>query len=993
MFFFNFHFEIATSLEYAKGINFPADIFGPLLPSYRNCSFQRLKKKIKQGKLPRLSKERSLVDNRRFGSLSIEWFDFEDCSDLPMAAEGIKDACVKDLDGKSGADAASFDSPAGQVANDTSGTSLFQNTSGVFIPIRKGTTQLNAGVLHLYRDKAEAQRLLEASEGSPLDSDADTKLTGTEVQEAKGSGRILSVLSVPSYMTAQDFLNFVGPFQRSISNIRIVRDSIPNRYICLLKFRDNKSADSFYRQYSAKRFNALDSEVCHVVYVKTILFRSEVIPAFPNLEHELSTDPKSVDGNFSGGQDDSKQDQRIDLKLSGADLAAHAAAHYEETSHPFALEIETQRVWDYAGDGYVHRLIQNKADGKLVELPPPSMDSDNAVLATYDGHLNKGEKMDSLGLEYTYLLTSQLESQRLWYESKISELQISMVHELSEASAEGNVDIKRLEEQSMAFKKERDDLRRQVVAATKERRVLEKRVDKLSESFELLQARLMEEREMNEALRRNQDTWKAELKAKDQLLEEKDRTVEELKEQVRDLMFYLETQQKVEQSALKDELQEGTVVIESASPPTKAEMFRTGQLANIPCPLLIKGTNDTSTCPYGKTCWFSHRFVHKPKEVDIPKSISIPTKRSTPPSAPSQPKPAKIRNTAASSNISSNGYSLEQGKSLYSASQQAYAKLNLSTTKSSTSKAPLPSISKGLDVIRTAGRPVVPADLHAKVPRDKRQKALDHFFNEFTRIFKPFLSTHPSLAFDHAIRQEKALLSKATPLTYMTMANPVLNRLKKRPVATSAEDVGIDGEWTAPVLEVAKPAGKREQGIPFTVLPDSVPEFKEIVACDCEMCYTSGGMELARITVIGIDGAVLLDELVKTMFPIVDLNTEWSGIKSLEEAKHDLNSVKKLLCKFMSSKTIIIGHGLENDLNAMRISHEFIVDTSVMFPVRAAAAQGARAKHSLKHLTEKLLEKRIQTSGVEGHDPKEDAEAALDLVKFFVKKKGKVPPY
>lgn len=48
---------------------------------------------------------------------------------------------------------------------------------------------------------------------------------------------------------------------------------------------------------------------------------------------------------------------------------AHAYRHYEETSHLFALEIDTQRVWDYVGDGYVHRLIQNAVDGKLVELP------------------------------------------------------------------------------------------------------------------------------------------------------------------------------------------------------------------------------------------------------------------------------------------------------------------------------------------------------------------------------------------------------------------------------------------------------------------------------------------------------------------------------------------------------------------------------------------------------------------------------------------------
>ena len=31
----------------------------------------------------------------------------------------------------------------------------------------------------------------------------------------------------------------------------------------------------------------------------------------------------------------------------------------------------SQAVWDYAADRYVHRLVQNKADGKLVELSTP----------------------------------------------------------------------------------------------------------------------------------------------------------------------------------------------------------------------------------------------------------------------------------------------------------------------------------------------------------------------------------------------------------------------------------------------------------------------------------------------------------------------------------------------------------------------------------------------------------------------------------------------
>ena len=48
---------------------------------------------------------------------------------------------------------------------------------------------------------------------------------------------------------------------------------------------------------------------------------------------------------------------------------AHAERHYNMTSHLYSMELLTQRVWDYAGDNYVHRLIQNRIDGKLVELP------------------------------------------------------------------------------------------------------------------------------------------------------------------------------------------------------------------------------------------------------------------------------------------------------------------------------------------------------------------------------------------------------------------------------------------------------------------------------------------------------------------------------------------------------------------------------------------------------------------------------------------------
>ncbi len=32
------------------------------------------------------------------------------------------------------------------------------------------------------------------------------------------------------------------------------------------------------------------------------------------------------------------------------------------------MQLGSNRVWDYAGDNYVHRLIQNKTDGKMVRF-------------------------------------------------------------------------------------------------------------------------------------------------------------------------------------------------------------------------------------------------------------------------------------------------------------------------------------------------------------------------------------------------------------------------------------------------------------------------------------------------------------------------------------------------------------------------------------------------------------------------------------------------
>ncbi|KAF1911209.1 RING-10 protein [Ampelomyces quisqualis] len=101
--------------------------------------------------------------------------------------------------------------------------------------------------------------------------------------------------------------------------------------------------------------------------------------------------------------------------------SAHAFAHYEATSHTYAMDVVTQHVWDYAGDGYVHRLIQNKTDGKLVDLPASTHGTFSAPggMTGYANDTVPREKLDNMGMEYAYLLTSQLESQRAYFEEQL----------------------------------------------------------------------------------------------------------------------------------------------------------------------------------------------------------------------------------------------------------------------------------------------------------------------------------------------------------------------------------------------------------------------------------------------------------------------------------------------------------------------------------------------------------------------------------------------
>ncbi|KAI8603586.1 hypothetical protein EDD21DRAFT_368710 [Dissophora ornata] len=372
-------------------------------------------------------------------------------------------------------------------------------------------------------------------------------------------------------------------------------------------------------------------------------------------------------------------------------------------------------------------------------------------------------------------------------------------------------------------------------------------------------------------------------------------------------------------------------------------------------------------------------------------------------------------------------------------------------------------------ILATAPASSVPPSLKIDLRAHSKPAVATQYYNEFLRIYNPLADTGSNLASSHAVDQEKAVHSKTNQGSYRSLASSVLQRLKKRPLAISEEDVGIDGEWLDPQLkakenlaldDIWRGASKYVQtleeleanGYPIEIPKGSPPPLEEtqilyllyftlfafsgekikqfpccdapqgsrgchegthvfkeddhlslhgrtpfletpktsssggqrhaVIATDCEMGYTTGGFELIRLTFVDKAGTPIMDELVKPSHNVLDLNSRFSGIVSLEGAKFTLDQARKRLLQLIDKDTIIIDQSLENDFKVLRLIHTRVIDTAMLYP---HPQRFQNFRYSLQRLAREHLQIRIQDSE-EGHDSYEDAKTCLDLVRLKITK-------
>ncbi|XP_058080166.1 small RNA degrading nuclease 3-like isoform X2 [Magnolia sinica] len=152
-----------------------------------------------------------------------------------------------------------------------------------------------------------------------------------------------------------------------------------------------------------------------------------------------------------------------------------------------------------------------------------------------------------------------------------------------------------------------------------------------------------------------------------------------------------------------------------------------------------------------------------------------------------------------------------------------------------------------------------------------------------------------------------------------------------------------------------------------------------MIAVDCEMVLCEDGTEaVVKVCLVDHNLVVKLDKLVNPNKAVADYRTEITGIsaKDLEGVTSSLVDIQKSLKKLLSHGTILVGHSLHNDLQALKLNHARAIDTSFIFKY---LDETTHITPSLNNLCKSVLGYEVRRDDAP-HNCRDDAVAAMKLV-------------
>ena len=178
----------------------------------------------------------------------------------------------------------------------------------------------------------------------------------------------------------------------------------------------------------------------------------------------------------------------------------------------------------------------------------------------------------------------------------------------------------------------------------------------------------------------------------------------------------------------------------------------------------------------------------------------------------------------------------------------------------------------------------------------------------------------------------------------------------------------------------------------------------DCLALDCEMVGTGlGGVKslLGQVSVINEHLNVVYTSYCRPMETVTDYRTQWSGLT--EAHLRDAPSFEEVQNKVMElfggsdgdggdsnsnniPRRIMTGHGLENDLDVLRMTHpkELLRDTATWKPIlRPPHFKKPQKLRKLVKIHSNFTIQRTSADGKIGHDPSEDARGSMVLYLKF----------